>query len=162
VRTVAVRTVAVRTVAVRGGWPAWTVGLLLTLVTGVVCAGCLADPRRAQSARLFDQLVAAYGALGKEPPSLEDGCADVSFVGTRLSGEPGLVELRDAWPPLRRATDSLLAVCGQAALLAQPYAPTQAMLEARERWRIGADHELRKACEELARAASALDRHLTC
>ena len=87
--------------------------------------------------RLFDQLVEAHVALSEQPPRIEPTCADVSEVGSRLSGEPGLTEVRDVWPALRMASDALLAVCGQATLLALPFDSTPAMLQARERWQTG-------------------------
>ena len=83
-------------------------------------------------------------------------------VGSRLSGEPGLTEVRDVWPALRMASDALLSACGQATLLAQPYDPTPAMLQARERWQNGLEHDLRAACDQLGRAAPALQRSVDC
>jgi hypothetical protein len=112
--------------------------------------------------RLFDQLVEAHVALSGQPPETEPACADVSEVGSRLSGEPGLTEVRDVWPALRMASDALLAACGQTTLLAQPFDPTPAMLQARERWQMGLEHELRGACDQLERAAPALQRNVKC
>ena len=112
--------------------------------------------------RLFDQLVEAHVALSEQPPRLEPTCADVSEVGSRLSGEPGLTEVRDVWPALRMASDALLAVCGQATLLALPFDSTPAMLQGRERWQTGLEHELRGACDHLQVAAAALQRNVDC
>jgi hypothetical protein len=132
------------------------------LIALVLCSACLPDPRRAQMVRLFDQLVEAHVALSGQPPETEPACADVSEVGSRLSGEPGLTEVRDVWPALRMASDALLAACGQATLLAQPFDPTPAMLQARERWQMGLEHELLGACDQLERAAPALQRNVKC
>jgi hypothetical protein len=131
--------------------------LLLVLVLG-----CLPDPRRTQISRLFDTLVEARLALREQPARLEPACGDVSEVGSRLSGEPGLSELRDVWPSLRTASDALVAVCGQATLLEQPFDPTPATLRARARWQNGLEQELQTACDALKRSATALGRRLDC
>jgi hypothetical protein len=134
--------------------------VLIALALVVLCAACLADPRRTQMTRLFDQLVEAQVSLreGRTEPA----CGNVGDVATKLSGEPGLVELRDVWPSLRAATDALQAVCGQATLLAQPFDATPAMLQARERWQAGRERELRVACDELKRASAELERRVGC
>ena len=133
------------------------VALLLALVLG-----CLPDPRRVQAARLFEQLDQARIALSAQPARLEPACADVSEVGSRLSGEPGLTELRDVWPSLQAASDALLAVCGQATLLEQPFDATPAMRLARERWQTGLMRELQAACAALHQAAEGLRRGFSC
>jgi len=120
----------------------------------------LPDPRRTQSERLFDRLVVARAALVER--RLEPACGDVSEVGSRLSGEPGLTELRDVWPSLRTASDALVAVCGQATLLEQPFDPTPATLQARTRWHNGLEQELQTACDALKRSATELGRRLDC
>jgi hypothetical protein len=133
---------------------------LFAVMLLVMCTACLPDPRRMQMARLFDQLVEAHTTL--RVGQLDPACGNVGDVATKLSGEPGLVELRDVWPSLRAATDALQAVCGQARLLAQPFDSTPTMLQARERWQSGLNHELRVACDELKRAAVALERPAGC
>jgi hypothetical protein len=85
-------------------------------------------------------------------------CYLIGGVDTRLTGEPGLVDLRPTWPALRAATDDLLAACGQIRLLATPGLDTPAVREARERWQQGAQHELIQACSELQSAAESLGR----
>src|SRR5712692_1118517 len=104
---------------------------LLVLVT----TACLPDPQRAQSITLLDQLVAARTTLAEQPPRAADqACPAVGDVHTRLTGEPGLVDVRPAWPALRDATQALQAVCGQNVMLAQPSLDSIAMAEARNRW----------------------------
>jgi hypothetical protein len=130
---------------------AW--GLLL------VVAGCLPDPQRVQMARLLDQLVGARSALAEQPPvALDATCGVVSEVGSRLAGEPGLVDVRPAWPALRAATDSLSAVCGRSVLLQQPFEPTAAMVQARKRWQEGIAADLDSACRRLKEAAVGLNK----
>ncbi|MDQ3809830.1 MAG: hypothetical protein M3336_06020, partial [Chloroflexota bacterium] len=74
---------------------------------------------------------------------------------------PGLVDL-PAWPELRASALALLAVCGQARLLEQPFEPTAAMLQARERWRAGVVSELDSACHYLAAASVRLAKPAAC
>jgi hypothetical protein len=124
----------------------------------VLASGCLADPQRLQMARLFDTLVDARLALSEQPPRLDAGCDSVGDVSSRLSGEPGLVDVRPAWPALRAAADALHAVCGQQRLLEQPFEPTGAMLAARVRWQRGVAFELASACRHLVDGAAALSR----
>jgi hypothetical protein len=126
----------------------------------LLLSACLPDPQRLQSSRLLDQLVAARSGLLVQ--QLDDPCNSVGDVESRLSGEPGLVDVRPAWPALRNAADALLAVCGQSRLLAQPYEPTTAVRTARERWQQGVTSELATACRELNAAADALGRSRPC
>ena len=121
-------------------------------------AGCLPDPARAQAARLLDELVQAHAALASPPGDVGPTCDLIGGVDTRLTGEPGLVDLRPTWPALRNATDDLLAACGQLRLLATPGLDTAAVREARQRWQQGAQHELTQACAELQSAAASLGR----
>jgi hypothetical protein len=109
-----------------------------------------------QMARLFDQLVEAHAALRGQPPRLEPACAAVTDVGSKLSYEPGLTDIRDVWQPMYSATEALLAVCGQATLLEQPFDPTPATLQARARWQRGLELELQSACAGLRSASEAL------
>ena len=85
-------------------------------------------------------------------------CDLIGGVDTRLTGEPGLVDLRPTWPALRNATDDLLAACGQLRLLATPALDTAAVRDARQRWQQGAQRELTQACSELQAAAQSLGR----
>jgi hypothetical protein len=134
----------------------------LTLVLVVMCMGCLPDPRRLQAERLFERLVQARAELSATPPRLDPACGDVSEVSSRLTGEPGLVELGALWTHLTGATDALWAVCGQATLLEQPFNPTPTTLQARERWQRGVENELAVACDHLTRAAATLGRAAGC
>ena len=147
-------------------WPGRKLGcgtnvsqLVLAFSLLLLMAACLPDAQRLQMARLLDQLVEARSALSEEPPvALESTCAVVSEVGSRLAGEPGLVDVRPAWPALRRATDSLSAVCGRSVLLQQPFEPTAAMVQARKRWQEGIAADLASACRRLQEAAAGLNK----
>jgi hypothetical protein len=133
--------------------------LVLAFSVLLIVGGCLPDAQRLQMARLLDQLVEARSALREQPPvALESTCAVVSEVGSRLSGEPGLVDVRPAWPALRAATDSLSAVCGRSVLLQQPFEPTAAMVQARKRWQDGNAADLESACRRLKEAAAGLNK----
>src|SRR6266851_4157194 len=87
--------------------------LLLLAAAVLLVGGCLPDPQRVQSAVLFDQLVSARAMLGEQSPRAEQACTTAGDVQTRLTGEPGLVELRPAWPALHDAALALQAACGQ-------------------------------------------------
>src|SRR4051812_47709119 len=137
-----------------------TKALLLALYLATMLA-CLPDPRRMQLARHFDSLVSARVALSQTRPDL-DVCDAVTEVDSRLQGEPGLTEVTPAWPRLREATDALLAVCGQAVLLAQPFDANSATLAARERWQRGLTQELASACTALEGAARVLEKPQPC
>jgi hypothetical protein len=131
-------------------------------VTLVFAAGCLPDPQRVQMGALFDQLVSARTLLGEQPPQAEQACTTVGDVHTRLTGEPGLVDVRPAWAALRDATQALQAVCGQNVMLAQPSLDSIAMAEARNRWSLGIQREISVACDHLRKAAAVLDRAQPC
>jgi len=134
------------------------IGLLaLLLVTA-----CLPDPQRTQMSHLLDQLVEARAALGEQPPRVETACDTVGAVESRLWGEPGLVDVKPAWPALHAAADALLAACGQSRLLQQPFEPTAAMVAARERWHAGVARQLGVACRYLGEAGQALGRGQAC
>jgi hypothetical protein len=124
----------------------------------VLLTGCLPDPARGQAARLLDQLVQAHAGLSAASGDVSPTCDLIGGVDTRLTGEPGLVDLRPTWPALRNATDDLLAACGQLRLLATPALDTAAVRAARQRWQQGAAHELTQACQELQSAATSLGR----
>jgi hypothetical protein len=126
-----------------------------------VGTACLPDAQRVQLDRLFDELVQARVALAQPTPDLAV-CDAVTAVDTRLQGEPGLVDIKPAWPRLREATDALLAVCGQAQLLALPFDSTSATLAGRERWQAGVQRELETACTALQAAARALEKSQPC
>jgi hypothetical protein len=134
------------------------IGLLaLLLVTA-----CLPDPQTTQMSHLLDQLVEARAALGEQPPRVDTACDTIGEVESRLSGEPGLVDVRPAWPALHAAAEALLAACGQSRLLQQPFEPTVAMVAARERWQAGVAQELGVACRYLGEAGQALGRGQAC
>jgi hypothetical protein len=140
-----------------------TKALHLALLLGVLLgSACLPDAQQMQMRRLLDGLVDAHGALSEQPPRIDAGCDTVGDVASRLSGEPGLVDVRPAWPALNAAAEALQAVCGQERLLEQPFEPTAAMLAARARWQQGVTHELAAACEHLNEAGRALGRPEPC
>ncbi len=137
--------------------------LLLFLVTLVgFGAGCLPDPQRLQSVALLDQLVSARAMFGEQPPRADAACDVVGSVQTRLSGEPGLVDVRPGWPALRDAAQALRAVCGQNTMLSQPATDSVAFAQAHQRWQQGIQREIGLACDHLREAAAALDRTQPC
>jgi hypothetical protein len=141
------------------GTKALHLALLMGLVIG---SACLPDPQQMQMRRLLDELVEARAALSEQPPRMDVACDTVGDVASRLSGEPGLVDVRSAWPALNAAAEALQAVCGQDRLLEQPFEPTAAMLAARARWQQGVAHELAASCAHLNEAARALGRAESC
>jgi hypothetical protein len=128
----------------------------------LLAVGCLPDPQRVQSVALLDQLVGARTMLGEQPPRADQACTTVGDVHTRLTGEPGLVDVRPAWPALRDATQALQAACGQATMLGQPSTDSVAITMARQRWQQGIQLEIGVACDHLRKAAAALDRTQPC
>ena len=142
-------------------WGRWRSSLLVSLA--LVASACLPDPQRMQSIALLDQLVAARTTLSQDPArDADQACTTVGDVHTRLTGEPGLVEVRPAWPALRDATQALQAVCGQNIMLGQPSTGSPAINQARNRWQLGIQRELSTACDHLREAAIALDRARPC
>jgi hypothetical protein len=144
-----------------GGHKGVTV-LLLVSCLALLTAACLPDPQRGQMAQLLDQLTTARGMFADQGPRLEEACNMVGDVQTRLYGEPGLVDVRPAWPELRDAADALHAVCGQGRLLAQPSTGSAAMEQAQQRWQQGIQREMGVACDHLRAAAAALQRPTPC
>jgi hypothetical protein len=136
--------------------------VLAALAAMWLAAGCLPDPQRVQSVALFDQLVSARATLSGQPPEAEPACTAVGDVQTRLTGEPGLVDVRPAWRALRDAAQALQAVCGQTTMLGQPSTNSPASTQARDRWQQGIQREIGVACDHLRDAASALDRSMPC
>jgi hypothetical protein len=138
--------------------------LRLAIVTLLwLTAACLPDPQRLQAVNLLDQLVAARALLGQQTPAaIEQGCTTVGDVHTRLTGEPGLVDVRPAWPALFQATQALQAACGQNTMLSQPSIDSVAITLARQRWQQGIQREINVACDHLREAATALDRAQPC
>jgi len=136
--------------------------VLAALALVWLTAGCLPDSQRVQMGALFDQLVSARTLLGEQPPRAEQACTTVGDVHTRLTGEPGLVDVRPAWPALRDATQALQAVCGQNIMLGQPSTDSAASTQARQRWQQGIQREISVACDHLRKAAAALDRAQPC
>jgi hypothetical protein len=141
-------------------------GLRMKHAIGVLAllllTACLPDPQRTQMSRLLDQLVGARAALGEQPPRVDTACDTIGEVESRLWGEPGLVDVKPAWPALHAAADALLAACGQSRLLQQPFEPTAAMVAARERWQAGVARQLGVACRYLGEAGQALGRGQAC
>jgi hypothetical protein len=132
------------------------------LVLVLLLTGCLAEPQRVQSAGLLEQLVMARAMFGEQPPRTDAACDVVGDVQTRLYGEPGLSEVRPAWPALRSAAEALQAVCGQSTLLGQPGNNSLALTQARQRWQQGVQREIGVACDYLRVAAVALSRATPC
>jgi hypothetical protein len=135
---------------------------LLLACALLIGSACLPDPQRQQMAHLLDELSEARAALSEQPPRLDPSCDMVGEVSSRLSGEPGLVDVRPAWSALRASTDALLATCGQLVVLQQPFEPTAAMLQARQRWQQGVMDDLALACTQMHRAAGALGKPAPC
>jgi len=134
----------------------------VVVLLGFAASGCLADPRRLQSADLLDHLGSARTLLMQQPPSVQDGCNVVGDVQTRLYGEPGLVDVQPAWSELRGAADALQAVCGESTLLQLPSTGSVAIEAAQTRWQAGVQREIGVACDHLRAAASALGRSAPC
>jgi hypothetical protein len=128
----------------------------------LLLTGCLPEPQRMQAAGLLDQLVVARAMFGEQPPRVTDGCNVVGDVQTRLYGEPGLVEVRPAWPALRDAAQALQSICGRGTLLGQPTNGSLVLTQARQRWEQGIQRESGVACDYLRTAAAALARPSPC
>jgi hypothetical protein len=137
--------------------PALLSGLALLLLTG-----CLPEPQRIQTNGLLDKLVMARAMFGEQPPRVDAACNVVGDVQTRLWGEPGLAEIRPAWPALRDAAGALQSICGRSTLLAQPTNGSLVLAQARQRWEQGIQHEIGVACDSLRLAAVALARPSPC
>jgi hypothetical protein len=146
----------------RGQYKRITTPIVCVAATLWLTAGCLPDPQRLQSVALFDQLVAARATLSAQPLQAQPACTTVGDVQTRLTGEPGLADVRPAWPALHQAAQALQAVCGQDMLLSQPTTDSMAISQARERWQQGIQREIGVACDHLREAATALDRAQPC
>jgi len=136
--------------------------VLAALAVVWLATGCLPDPQRIQMGALFDQLVLARTLLDDQPPRADQACTTVGDVQTRLTGEPGLVDVRPAWPALHQAAQALQAVCGQNIMLSQPSTDSAAIAQARQRWQQGIQREVVVACDHLRVAAAALDRSTPC
>jgi hypothetical protein len=132
------------------------------LLAFLVLTACAPDPARMQSAALLDQLVTARVMFGEQPPRVEKACNVVGEVQNRLYGEPGLSNIRPAWPALRAGAQALQTVCGENTLLGQPSTDSQILLLARQRWEQGIQRELGVACDHLRTAAAALARAAPC
>jgi hypothetical protein len=143
-----------KAVSVRAG----LAGFIMLLV-GVAC---LPDPRMNQSVQLLEQLSLARGIFAERPQQLEEACRMIGDIQTRLFGEPGLVDVRPAWPELRDAASALHAVCSAKRLLAQPSSRSAAVDLARRRWQQGMQREMAVACDHLRSAATALARPAPC
>src|ERR1700704_1791642 len=73
-------------------WGKWRSSLVVSLA--LVVTACLPDPQRGQSITLLNQLVAARTMLAAQPSVAPDqACTTVGDVQTRLTGEPGLVNV---------------------------------------------------------------------
>jgi hypothetical protein len=139
-------------------------GITALFLTGaLLLGGCLPDPHTAQLVDLFDRLVSSRAMLGDQPPRAAEACDAIGEVQNRLDGEPGLVNVRPAWPALRSSTEALEAVCGLTSLLSAPTTnDSPALSEARQRWHNGIQRELSVACDHLRDAAVALGRARPC
>jgi hypothetical protein len=136
--------------------------LLVLLVLLVLTTGCLPDPQRMQSAELLDRLASARVDLSHQPLPNMAACTTIGDAQNRLFGEPGLVEVRPAWPDLRDAANALQAVCGQATLLSVATQDSTTALQARQRWKTGIQREIGVACDHLRDAARELSRAAPC
>jgi hypothetical protein len=136
--------------------------LVLGLSALLLLTGCLPEPQRMQAAGLLDQLVMARAMFGEQPPRVDAGCNVVGDVQTRLYGEPGLAEVRPAWPALRDAAVALQSICGRGTLLAQPTNGSLVLTGARQRWEQGIQRESSVACDYLRAAAAALSHATPC
>ena len=142
---------------------AWRHKLVTPVLLGLlVLAGCAPDPARAQSVGLLDELVTARVLFGEQPPRVGEACNVVGSVQNRLYGEPGLSEARPAWSALLAGAQALQSVCGQSTLLGQPTNDSKTLVQARQRWEQGIQHELGVACDHLRDAAVALSRAAPC
>jgi hypothetical protein len=139
-----------------------SVSVVLAATLMLLGAACVPDPHAMQMADLLDQLNSARSMLTEQPPRVDDACTVVGNVQSRLYGEPGLVDVRPAWPLLRDAADALHAACGQGTLLAQPSTDSPALQTARQRWTKGIQREIGIACDHLRAAADALGRGAPC
>ena len=127
----------------------------------LLSVACLPNPRRAQTLELLGRLNTVRMMFTEQPLRLNEACAEVGAVQTRLSGEPGLHD-QPGWSDLRDAADALNAVCGQDTLLSQSSTDSPATMSARTRWQQGIQRELGVACDHLRLAASALGRSAPC
>jgi len=125
-------------------------------------SGCLPAPQQLQAAGLLDQLVVARAMFADQPARVDTACNDVGDVQTRLYGEPGLADVRPAWPALRAAADALQSICGRRTLLAQPMDGSLTLTQARQRWEQGIQREIGVACDYLRTAAVALSHATPC
>jgi hypothetical protein len=137
--------------------------VVAALATTLAAGACLPDPHSAQLVDLLDRLVRARAMLAEAPPRATEACDVVGEVQNRLDGEPGLVDVRAAWPALRSATTALQAVCGLTSLASAPSSvETAALRDARERWQAGIQRELGAACDRLRDGAASLGRPSPC
>jgi hypothetical protein len=134
----------------------------LVLVALLLLTGCVPDPQRVQSTGLLDQLVLARTMFGQQPPPTDAACNVVGSVQNRLYGEPGLSDVRPAWPSLLAAAQALQSVCGQGTLLDQPTNDSLVLTQARQSWQQAISRELGVACDHLRVAAVALSRAAPC
>ena len=137
--------------------------VVAALATTLALGACLPDPHSTQLVDLFDRLVLARAMLAEAAPRATEACDVVGEVQNRLDGEPGLVDVRPAWPALRSATTALQAVCGLTSLATAPSdVETAALGGARERWQAGIQRELGVACDRLRDGAASLGRPSPC
>ena len=100
--------------------------------------------------------------FAEQPPRVGEACNVVGSVQNRLYGEPGLSEARPAWSALLAGAQALQSVCGQSTLLGQPTNDSKTLVQARQRWEQGIQHEMGVACDHLRDAAVALSRAAPC
>jgi hypothetical protein len=135
---------------------------VVAVLVALLSMACAPEPYRAQNDELLDQLDRARGMLAEQPPRVSEACNVVGDVQTRLYGEPGLVDVKPAWPQLRDAADALQAACGDGTWLGMPSTETPAITAARLRWQQGIQREIGVACDHLRAAATALAHGTPC
>ena len=87
---------------------------------------------------------------------LASPCVDAGAVRGRLLTDPSLAGLGATTDALRRATEALLAVCGNAQLLRAPGDETDATRAAHPRWQAAVQRELVESCRAIQDAAAGL------
>ncbi len=129
--------------------------LLLFLL---LATACLPTPQDALAVNLLTQLSDAQRQLVLRPADTADACSAAGDARTRLYGQPGVEQNRRPWSTLRRATDALVAACGQLELLAHPVQRGAVVEVARRGWWEGTDADLALACGALREVADELRR----
>lgn len=131
--------------------------LAATILIGLVGSACGAGSQADLAVQIYDGLVAAHTTLAKTSDRGEP-CNALGDIRARLYGDAKDLQAPALWMPLRRADESLLAVCGQAFLLALPGAADDATASARTRWTEGIRRGIEDSCQHLGEASRVLKR----